>query len=730
MSLLELSVASAESSLSVRRVSVHEAMSRLFTVSIVARTEDHSLNLEAIVGKPGSFRVVTGHVHAAFGGARLWTGIVNYAEQIQGMPPAPGEKPLSTYFFRLVPGLWLLTQRRGHRIYQHLSIPDILDKLLAEWAIEPTWKVERGSYPKLEYKAQYGENDFAFLSRLCEEAGIAFTFPDDDSNGSKVTFMDKPQANSPRGVSIPYVDNPSQSAEMEFVTNVRLAHEVRPGGYTLRDYDFRNPAFALFGEAPKAPGPEDLYEQYHYRPGSMLVEGGKPGGTPVADDQAVARWEQRYGKERATRSLEADRMGKRGVVFETNCIDLWPGVVVGFEHHPHAELAEKVLVTELTLEHSVGMEWNMHARAVFANDPYRPLPSTPKPSVHGVQSAMVVGPKGQDIHTDEFGRVRVQFPWDREGANDEHSSCWIRVSQGWSGTGFGMINIPRIGQEVLVGFLEGDPDRPLIVGRVYNQTQPVVNKLPDNKTQSDYKSNSSPKSEGYNEIKYEDKATDELVYWQAQKNQRALVKNDDTHTVGHDREKHVGNDEIDTTDHDRFEVTGHDRREETSNDRMTFIRNDRKKLIKNDERERTSQNQELRVGRDQDILGAGNRRERVREDSHLHVMGSRRERIEGSTSLTILENQYEDVKGNHALSAGGEIHLSAMETMIGEAADATIKGPGGFIRIDGAGIHIVGNVVDINVSGSPGDGAGSDPEVPDEPNPPKPEAAEQGEEAQ
>ena len=659
MSLLELSVASAESSLSVRRVSVHEAMSRLFTVSIVARTEDHSLNLEAIVGKPGSFRVVTGHVHAAFGGARLWTGIVNYAEQIQGMPPAPGEKPLSTYFFRLVPGLWLLTQRRGHRIYQHLSIPDILDKLLAEWAIEPTWKVERGSYPKLEYKAQYGENDFAFLSRLCEEAGIAFTFPDDDSNGSKVTFMDKPQANSPRGVSIPYVDNPSQSAEMEFVTNVRLAHEVRPGGYTLRDYDFRNPAFALFGEAPKAPGPEDLYEQYHYRPGSMLVEGGKPGGTPVADDQAVARWEQRYGKERATRSLEADRMGKRGVVFETNCIDLWPGVVVGFEHHPHAELAEKVLVTELTLEHSVGMEWNMHARAVFANDPYRPLPSTPKPSVHGVQSAMVVGPKGQDIHTDEFGRVRVQFPWDREGANDEHSSCWIRVSQGWSGTGFGMINIPRIGQEVLVGFLDGDPDQPIVVGRVFNAIQQVPYKLPENKTVSGWKTNSTPEGGGYNEIKLEDKKNLELFYIQAQRNLDKLVKNDET--------------------------------------------------------ERTQRHHHKTVAGNQDLVIKLTRKELVEGDDHLHVKGDRMQQIDKSTSLTVLENQHEHIGKLHALEAGKEIHLKGGQTVVVEAGTRlTVKGPGGFIDIHSGGIDIVGTLVKINSGGSAGNGSGAEPVAPEE----------------
>ena len=164
---------------------------------------------------------------------------------------------------------------------------------------------------------------------------------------------------------------------------------------------------------------------------------------------------------------------------------------------------------------------------------------TPKPQVSSVQSAVVVGPSGQEIHVDEFGRVRVQFPWDREGNNDDFSSCWIRASQGWAGTGYGMIVIPRIGQEVLVGFLDGDPDQPIIVGRVFNQTQQVPYKLPDHKTRSAWKSNSSLGGNGFNEIMFEDLKQEELLWMQAQKNLRKLVKNDESITVGHDRRKFV-----------------------------------------------------------------------------------------------------------------------------------------------------------------------------------------------
>ena len=654
MSQLDLSFASGESSLSVRRLTVQEGICTLFDVSILARSPEPSLDLEALVGKSASLRTVAGIVNTTSSGTRTWTGICAWAEQVQGLPPAPGEKPLSTYQFRIVPNLWLLTQRVGNRIYQHLSIPDIVDKLLGEWSVDATWKVDRGLYPKLEYKAQYGETDYAFFCRLLEEAGIAFNFPDDEHKGTHLTLLDKPQTESPRGTAIHYVDNPNQASEKEFVTNIRLHHEVRPGAYTLRDYDFRNPAFALFGEAPKTPGPEQAYEQYHYRPGGMLIEGGKSGGTPVADDKGVARYEQKYGKDRSQRSLEADRVGKRGISFETNVVDLWPGVVFGIEHHAHSELAEKVLVNSLKLDHTVGEGWKIAGTALFSKDPYRPALKTQKPQVHGVQSAMVVGPKGQEIHTDEFGRVRVQFPWDREGKGDDGSSCWIRVSQGWGGTGFGMINLPRIGQEVLVGFLDGDPDDPIVVGRVFNAIQQVPYKLPENKTVSGWKTNSSPDGGGYNEIKLEDKKNLELVYIQAQRNLDKLVKNDETErTMRHHHGTVVGN---------------------------------------------------------QDLVVKLNKREMVEQNEHLHVKGDRMQKIDASTSLTIGKDQDEKVGEKHALEAGKEIHLKAGTKVIIEAGtQLTIKGPGGFIDINSSGINIVGTIVKINSGGSAGTGSGAKP---------------------
>ena len=678
MTILGLSFAGGEESLSVRRFAVNEAISSLFTVSIWARSESPAIDLEAIVGRPASLRVVSGMLHAQQGGARLWTGICSHMEQVRGVTPQPGEKPLSTYYLRIVPALWLLTQRRNYRTFQHLSIPDISDELLGEWGLETAWKVDRARYPKLEYKVQYGESDHAFLTRLWEEAGIAFTFPDDDKAGSTLTLSDSLHLTPPRpGAPIDYVDNPGESSEREFVTNVRLAHDVLPGAYTIRDYDFRNPAFQLIGDPPKEKAPEDKYEQYHYQPGAFLIETGKGGGTPSADDKGIARYDAPFGKDRAARALAGERVDKRTISLTTNTIDLWPGVVFSMANHPHPEIddAAKLLVSEFSVEGSPDGEWTMSALALFAEVPYRPPLRTPKPPVNGVQSATVVGPKGQEIHTDEFGRVRVQFPWDREGTEDDSSSCWIRVSQGWAGTGYGMIIIPRIGQEVLVGFLEGDPDQPIIVGRVFNATQAVPYKLPDHKTRSTWKSNSSMGGGGFNEIMFEDLAGKELVYEQAEKNRRRLVKNDETITIGHDRQK----------------------------------------LVKNDEFDRTLGNLKVYVGKDHDVVVKQHRRERVEGNSHLRVWGKRNQKIDGKQSLIVKGDRHEIVGKNHALAVSEQIHIAAGTALVIEAAnDLTIKGPGGFIRIDQGGITIRGKVVKINSGGSAGTGKGSSPEETDE----------------
>lgn len=537
MKQLELSFASVTESFSVRRFAVREAMSQLFEVEVVARSPSEDVDLEAIVGRAASFRL--GHAVGALAGgalvggaARRWTGICSSLEQVEAEPTG-----LSTYHVTLVPALWLLTQRRNHRIFQRLSVLEIVDQLLGEWAVDREWRVERPRYPKLEYRVQYGETDHAFMSRLLEEAGIAYWFVEGD-DGTRVVLGDAPQHDpkiKPPRVS--FVDHPNESAGEAFVTKVRLTHEVRPGRLTIRDFDFRaKPDYGLFG-ASRAEAPvESRLEQYHYAPGAFV------------DDKAGARAAEKQGDERAGRWLESARVTKRRVKYRSNLVGLTPGAGLCVDGHPHPELApdRALLVTRLSLDGTHDGAWTVEGEAVFAAVPYRPAFETPKPRIHGVQSALVVGPPGQEIHTDEYGRVRVQFHWDRGGVFDDNSSCWMRVSQGWAGTGFGLITVPRVGQEVLVGFFEGDPDQPVIVGRMFNGAMRVPYDLPENRAVSGWKTDTSPGSGGFNEIRLDDSNGRELVAIQAERNLSKLTKLDETEVIGRNHAIAVGADRLAT----------------------------------------------------------------------------------------------------------------------------------------------------------------------------------------
>jgi type VI secretion system secreted protein VgrG len=655
MALLSLTCAIG-SPFEIIRFAVRESVSDLFTVELTGVSGDPNLDIPGMVGQPASFELQTGYLNSTRG-RRAWSGLCSHAQLVHGVGTAGGSKNLSTYQIRLVPQLWVLTQRSNHRVFQRMSIPDIVEKILGEWSVQLQWKITRSNYPKLEYKVQYGETDFHFVSRLLEEAGIAYAIQDVD-DGGKVVFSDELTTTPLKDLaSLVYEDNPTESAERDFVTRVTALYDARPGAHQIVDYNFRNPGFRLFGEATKAGAPENLWEHYEYRPGSFVVEGKKDGATPNADDKLAWRSEASYGTARAQRALEAARAGRKLVYFDTNVPGLMPGTAFKIESHPTDSLADPLLVIGFEASGEKGKKWEMSAQAVFRKEAFRPAMRSSKPRVHGVQTGTVVGPKGQEIHTDEFGRVRVQFPWDREGKNDDDASCWMRTSQGWAGTGFGMINIPRIGQEVLVAFLDGDPDQPVVAGRVFNALNPVPYKLPENKTVSGWKTNSSPTTGGYNEIKLEDKAHKELIWVQAQKDRHELVKRDQITRI---ERKH---------------------RRTVLDDQHFIVKKVKKELIE--------------------------------KDDHLHVKGDRFQKIDKSTSLTIGTDQDIKVGNKHAVDAGKEIHLKAGTNVVFEAGSSlTLKGPGGFVHIHQGGIDIAGTMVKINSGGSAGSGSGAKPTEP------------------
>lgn len=536
MEQMSLIFGDGDESLSPRSFVARERLNEPFQVDVIARTASADVDFEALIGRPVTFRVESGVLTAA-GGYRSWTGICAHCEQLRAEPDG-----LSTYELRIVPRLWVLSQRRNHRLFQHESVVDVLKTLVREWEIPMRLELDETRYPPLELRTQYGESDLTFLSRLLEEASITYAFVPDDEHGTLVVFRDEPHAAEPRRAPLPFVDDPgeAQSMALEHCTAVRLRREMKAGRIVLRDFDFRKPRYELLADAAVETDDDDLesrLEQYRYVPGAFKTEGHHGDGTPAADDLGVARNDPQAGASLATRMLEAERARRRLVTLQSNAYDVGPGTVLRIANHPRTELSvdNTLLCIGLDMRGEVGEEWIAQAQAVFTDTPYRPVASTPKPRITGVQSAVVVGPEEETVYTDEFGRVRVQFQWDRRGEFDPQSSCWMRVSQAWAGPGYGLFNLPRVGHEVLVGFADGDPDEPIIVGRVFNGAQRVPYPLPGSKMMSGWKTDSNS-----NIILFDDTPGDEMFYEQAERNRLGIVKRNEAYLTGGSKTTYLG----------------------------------------------------------------------------------------------------------------------------------------------------------------------------------------------
>jgi type VI secretion system secreted protein VgrG len=561
--LTRLTLATSDHLLQVRRFHVDESMNGLFRVVLEAVSPRPEIDLSPIVGARAEFAFVASH-------DRRFRGLVSDMTFVRIADDAQG---LATYEIAIVPTLWRLTQRSGNRLFQHASIPEIVKRLLDEWKIVHEWEVDGAAYPKLELRTQYGESDFGFMSRLLEEAGISFWLRDAGDDDATLVLGDAPHANATRaGLPLAFVDEVAQAfaGRTEFVTNVRLREVSKPGRLTLRDHDPSRPRAALFASVESSREAERAHEQFAFAPGSGLHEtGARPGSTttPVADDLGVARQTDERVKEEARRRLASLHVERRVLTLETSVNDLSPGVVFQIAEHPREDISgdQRFLVVGARFEGEIAKaeEWRFSASALSAKEPHRPARRTQKPRMYGLQTAVVVGegpssgPRtklqggvgalsttaldegltsaklvDEDIYVDEHGRVRVQFPWDREHDLGSDSSTWMRVSQGWAGVGYGMFAIPRVGHEVLVAFVDGDPDCPMVVGRVHNVREPVPFSLPENKTVSTWKSASSPGGDGFNELRFDDAAGREHVFLQAQRDMDRLVKNDLKEAVG------------------------------------------------------------------------------------------------------------------------------------------------------------------------------------------------------
>lgn len=674
---LSVQVASSDP-LDVRHFRVEERLSTLFSIRLEVLSKNHALPLDGIVGGPASFSIHGGR--RELGRDRTWTGICRDLSLLR--VEADG---LSLYELTLVPTLWVLTQRRNHRIFQHKSEIAIVKTLLDEWGI--AHRLELGSvYPPREYRVQYAESDYAFLSRMLEDVGVSFWFAEGDE-GSELVLGDAPQESPARSVPIPFVDHP-MSADRDHVTRLAIKQQIAPGGFTLRDYDTRLASdFPLLASAASgAPTVEARLEQFVYAPGAFLCSGAEGSETPAADDRGGARSNLSFAAELAQKRLEAARQDRVVISFETSANDLAPGVVLSMVEHPRPDLTEPMLIVASQHEGEHDQEWKHRCEARPQSLPFRPPLVTPRPRVGGVETATVVGPAGDEIHVDEFGRIRVHFHWDRESQRDERSSTWLPVSQPWGGAGYGGTNLPRIGQEVIVDFVGGDPDRPMITGRIYTNLQKTPYKLPQNKTQSGWKSCSTNQTGGYNELMFEDAAGNELVRIQAEKdldklvkhdervvirNDRTkLVKHDDRLTVEHDRAKEIQHDETTLVKHDRTERVDHDERISIGNDRDELVeRNedlvigqDRSKLVKRNEREVVGVSRTRMVGVNEAVMVGVAQQIAIGVDQSTRVGKTRTVQVGTDQSTTIGKNRSTKVGKNDSLTVGSSRSVKVAKT--------------------------------------------------------------------
>ncbi|MBK8257057.1 MAG: type VI secretion system tip protein VgrG [Polyangiaceae bacterium] len=681
---LEVRVSSG-AALDVRTFHVAEKMNELFEIVLTAVSEDPDLDFEAIAGHPINFAV---HRDVGENDSHRWGGLCRHIEQVNAE-----ERGLSTYQLIMVPRLWLLTQRRNYRMFQRESELDIVRKLLNEWGV-PFSENLTGSYGKREYRVQYGETDFAFMCRMLEDAGVSFYFSTQGGE-TKVVLSDAPDKAPPRDPAIAYRENPTVASK-EHVTRMRFGRSIRPGKVTVRDHDHRRPpSFELKGGAGSTGQVESALEQFDYRPGAFTFESDKGDSNPSADDRGKFRTDDRAAAAFAEKRLAGERASAQSIRFETNTVDLAPGTVVSFLDHPKAELApgKGYLVVESSFSGKVNESWTCACSAVSAAGSYHPPVVTPRPKTSGVESATVVGPAGDEIHTDEFGRVRVHFHWDRESRMNEKSSCWIHVSQPWGGSGFGGTNLPRIGQEVIVDFLGGDPDKPVITGRLYTALQTTPYKLPDNKTQSGWKSRSSPGGDpdNFNEIMFEDRKGKELLRMQAEKDLDKLVKNDERVKIGHDRQKRVehddalsvGNDRTREVGHDESVRVVHDRTREVGHDESLSIGNDRERSVGNDERVQVGANQTIQVvknrtrlvGMNETVTIGMNNTRAVGVNETLFVGVHQNEQIGGNRSVKVKKNHSEKIGKNKSVKVGKAktetVKLASTET-VGLAKTCTV----------------------------------------------------------
>ena len=637
--LLEIGTAKPAGTFVVERFSGTEELGRLFEYRVDLVSEFDDIKANDLLGTNATVSLELP------GGAepRFFNG---YLSRFAVLGPArtPAFKTGTGFRYQatLSPWLWFFTRTSTCAIFQQKSYLDIIVAVLERYpALKSVQKVISGETEIREYCVQYRETDFNFFSRLVEQAGLYYYFCHEDG---KHTLMLTNSAES--HVALP--ERPllrfSQKGDGDgTLTSWYASAEVQPGAYAIDDFDYNKPNTALGKVAWNERAHKNAsFELFDY-PGEYV-------DVSWGEKYAEIRLQELYCRHESSHAGGIERRVQAGFKFT---LDDHPVTALNREYLvvSHAFSADNNLAAAGGVG---GATFDCKLSVIPAATQYRPPRTTPKPSIAGPQTAIVVGPSGEEIHTDSLGRVKLQFHWDRYSTGTDKDSCWVRVSQSLAGKGWGAVNLPRVGQEVIVDFLEGDPDRPIVTGRVYNGDSKPPYGLPDNKSRAGLITRSYPKgaNDQFNELRFDDKKGEEQVYLQAQNDLDVRVK------------------------HDR-----HD-----------FVDNEAHRIVTKDVFEK---------------LGAA---------LHTTIAGDHNEKIGGSLSFKVAQDSHLKADMKILQDAGMEIHLKAgMKVIIEAGVQLTLKVGGNFIDINPGGVFIKGTMVMVNSGGSAGSGSGAAPIAPKDP---------------
>lgn len=684
--ILAIGTPLGEDVLVLRTLSTVEALGRPFEYQLELGSEKADIAFKDILGQN-----VTIRLELPGQGTRYFNGIVSRFGHA-------GQRGRVFYYHAtVVPWLWLLSRASDCRIFQEMTAPEIIRKVFRDRGFSDFRENLSASYRKWEYCVQYRETDLNFVSRLMEQEGIYYYFEHENGKHTLV-LCDSVSAHKPFPGYESVLFRPFDDGvhKKDFIYEWRVEETLQPGVYELNDFDFKKPRKGLATRAAQ-PGPHangDL-PIYDY-PGEY---------TEFGDGQQYAQVR--------LQGLHAQYHLYHG---QANARGLCAGNTFKLAEFPVAAFNKEYLITQVAYtvrgdafeadSASDGREFcGVRFSALPATTPFRTTPATPKPIVQGPQTALVVGKAGEEIWTDPHGRVKVKFHWDRYAKADENSSCWIRVSQNWASKKWGTFFLPRIGQEVIVEFLEGDPDRPIVTGCVYNGDAPTPYDLPAEATKSTIKTNSSKGGSGFNEVRFEDKKGAEQIFIHAEKDEDIRVKNDVREWIGRDR---------------HLTVKRH-QREHVKRDKHTKISGDRYGKIKGDNNQQIGGGSYLKITGDDNQRIGGTQSVAVGGDANIKVTGDSSYEAQKKISVKAGKGIHAKSDAELALQAAKTIHIKAGTSLVIEAGTKlSLKVGGNFVDISAAGVAIKGSMVMINSGGAAGSGAGCSPKAPAAPDFPDP----------